>query len=289
MKSIAVNLRRVPLLFYIFSVLICFAFILLSTAYFADNTAENKSMLMYMLGGDRSLPALVMWHNALSSSDMNSWLLILAPLICCLGYVYTFCIEISTKNYIFSLNRQGLHRFMLSRFFCCGLYSSVIMLGGLLLSFITCVIYSRDLGSYTYAPIFKLLFNYQSSFVAVLEVCLTYIFYAFFMGVVCITLSSVISNAFTSCSSLVLILFLCGDIQSSYYSRFLRKMFRGEIAQDDYNHLADFLFVGNLAHGMPEFENSFHISYVVYIFVEIAIILLAYLIFQMAVKKKVMI
>ena len=131
MRSIAVTLRRVPILFYIISVFICYAFILLSTAYFADNPADDKSMLVYMLKGDNSLSALAMWHNALSSSDMNSWLLILTPLICCIGYVYAFCIETSTKSYVFSLQRQGLHRFVLSRFLGCGLYSAVIMISAL--------------------------------------------------------------------------------------------------------------------------------------------------------------
>jgi hypothetical protein len=152
MRSIAVDPRRVPLLFYVLSIVICFVFILLSTAYFADNPADNKSMLMYMLGGYQSLPALVMWHNALSSSDMNSWLLILTPLICCIGYVYAFCIEISTKSYIFSLHRQGLRRFVLSRFLGCGLYSAAIMLSALMMSFITCVLYSGRLGSFRIAP-----------------------------------------------------------------------------------------------------------------------------------------
>ena len=287
MRSMAINLRRVPLLFYILSVLICYLFILLSTAYFADNTSENKSMLMYMLGGYQSLPALVMWHNTLSSGDMNTWLLILVPLICCVGYVYTFCVEISTKCYVFSLNRQGLRRFLLSRFFGCGVYSSVIMLSALLLSFLTCVIYSRRLGSYPYAPIFELLFHCQSSFAAAVEVCLTYAVYAFFVGIVCITFAAVISNAFTSCSSLVLILFLCGDIQSSYKSRFMRKMFSGEVTLDDYDHFTDLLFVGNLAHGMPEFQRDLHVSYIVYIFALFALMLILYLIFHFVMKKKV--
>lgn len=287
MRSMAINLRRVPLLFYILSVLICYVFILLSTAYFADNTFENKSMLMYMLGGYQSLPALVMWHNTLSSGDMNTWLLILTPLICCIGYVYAFCIEISTKSYIFSLHRQGLRRFVLSRFLGCGLYSAAIMLSTLMMSFITCVLYSGRLGSYPYAPIFELLFHCQSSFAAAVEVCLTYAVYAFFVGIVCITLAAVISNAFTSCSSLVLILFLCGDIQSSYKSRFMRNMFSGEVTLDDYDHFTDLLFVGNLAHGMPEFQRDLHVSYIVYIFALFALMLILYLIFHFAIKKKV--
>lgn len=288
MKAISVNLRRVPLLFYILSVLICYVFILLSTAYFADNTSENKSMLMYMLGGYQSLPALVMWHNALSSSDMNSWLLILTPLICCIGYVYAFCIEISTKSYVFSLHRQGLRRFVLSRFLGCGLYSAAIMLSALMMSFITCVLYSGRLGSFSYAPIFELLFHCQSSFAAAVEVCLTYAVYAFFVGIVCITLAAVISNAFTSCSSLVLVLFLCGDIQSSYAGRFMRKMFSGEVTLDDYDHFTDFLFVGNLAHGMPQFQKDFHVPYIVYILALFAFLLILYLIFRFVMKKKVL-
>ena len=287
MKAISVNLRRVPLLFYIVSVLVCFVFILLSTAYFADNTDGNKSMLMYMLGGHRSLSALELWHNALSSSDMNTWLLILTPLICCVGYVYTFFIEMSTKCYVFSLNRQGLRRFMLSRFFGCGVYSSVIMLGALLLSLVTCVIYTGRLGSYPYAPISELLIHSQSSFAAAVEVCLTYAVYAFFVGIVCITLAAVISNAFTSCSSLVLILFLCGDIQSSYKSRFMRKLFGGEVTLDEYDHLTDLLFAGNLAHGMPGFQRDLHVPYTVYILALFALMLVLYLIFYFVMKKKV--
>ena len=288
MRSIAVTLRRVPILFYIISVFICYAFMLLSTAYFGDSKAEDQSMLVYMLKGDNSLSALAMWHNALSSSDMNSWLLILTPLICCIGYVYAFCIETSTKSYVFSLQRQGLRRFVLSRFLGCGLYSAVIMLSALVPALITCVIYSTKLGGYPYAPIAQMLFHHQTSLLAFFEVCLTYIFYAFFAGLVCITLAAVISNAFTSCSTLVLAAFLCGDIQSSYAGRFMRKMFGGEVTQADYNHFTDFLFVGNLAHGMPEFEKDFHISYAVYIFAVIAAATVIYLIFHFAVKKKVM-
>jgi hypothetical protein len=288
MRSIAVDLRRVPLLFYIASILICLVFILLSTAYFADDPADNKSMLVYMLGGERSLSALDMWHNALSSSDMNSWLLILTPLICCIGYVYAFCIEISTKSYIFSLHRQGLRRFVLSRFLGCGLYSAAIMLSALMMSFITCVLYSGRLGSYPYAPIFELLFHCQSSFAAAVEVCLTYAVYAFFVGIVCITLAAVVSNSFTSCSTLVLVLFLCGDIQSSYAGRFTHKMVVGEVQMSDYNHLTDFLFVGNLAHGMPQFQKDLHVSYIVYILALFVFLLILYLIFRFVMKKKVL-
>ena len=288
MRSIAAGLRRVPILFYILSVLLCFVFILLSTAYFADDPADDKSMLSYMLKGDNSLPALVMWHNALSSSDMNTWLLILSPLICAMGYVYAFCIEISTKSYIFSLQRQGLRRFVLSRFLGCGLYSAVIMLSALVLALIICTLYSRELGGYPFAPVFEMLFHHQSSLTAFFEVCLTYAFYAFFMGIVSITLAAVISNAFTSCSALVLVLFLFGDIQSSYSGNFMRKLFVGEVTQVDYSHFTDFLFVGNLAHGMPEFQNAFHLSYAVYIFAEIAVVIIVFVIFRLAVKKKVM-
>ena len=287
MRSTSLNLRRVPVLFYVLSIFICFVFILLSTAYFSDNNADNQSMIIYMLKGGRSLSGLVMWHNALSSSDMNTWLLILTPLICCIGYVYTFCIEISTKSYVFSLQRQGLRRFVISRFLGCGLYSAVIMFTALMLSLVTCIIYSGETGSYPFAPVSEMLFHHQSSLIALLEECLTYMLYAFFVGIACITLAAVISNAFTSCSSLVLVLFLCGDIQSSYNSRFLQKLFSAEVSQNDYNHLTDFLFVGNLAHGMPEFQNSFHLSYVVYILAEIAAVILIYLIFHLAVKKKV--
>ena len=287
MRSTSLNLRRVPVLFYVLSIFICFVFILLSTAYFSDNNADNQSMIIYMLKGGRSLSGLVMWHNALSSSDMNTWLLILTPLICCIGYVYTFCIEISTKSYVFSLQRQGLRRFVISRFLGCGLYSAVIMFTALMLSLVTCIIYSGETGSYPFAPVSEMHFHHQSSLIALLEECLTYMLYAFFVGIACITLAAVISNAFTSCSSLVLVLFLCGDIQSSYNSRFLQKLFSAEVSQNDYNHLTDFLFVGNLAHGMPEFQNSFHLSYVVYILAEIAAVILIYLIFHLAVKKKV--
>ncbi len=68
MRSIAVTLRRVPILFYILSVFICYAFILLSTAYFGDSKADDQSMIIYMLKGGSSLSGLAMWHNALSSS-----------------------------------------------------------------------------------------------------------------------------------------------------------------------------------------------------------------------------
>lgn len=288
MRSTSLNLQRVPIVFYILSVFICYAFILLSTAYFGDSKADDQSMIIYMLKGGSSLSGLAMWHNALSNSDMNSWLLILTPLICCIGYVYAFCIEISTKSYIFSLHRQGLRRFVLSRFLGCGLYSAVIMLSGMVLALITCVIYSGDPGGYPYAPIAQMLFHHQTSLLAFFEVCVTYIFYAFFAGLVCITLAALISNAFTSCSTLVLAAFLCGDIQSSYAGRFMRKLFAGEVTQDDYNHLTDFLFVGNLAHGMPEFQKDFHVSYAVYVFAVIATAILIYLIFHFAVKKKVM-
>ena len=288
MRSIAVDLRRVPLLFYVLSIVICFVFMLLSTAYFADNITDNKSMLIYMLGGYQSLPALVMWHNALSSSDMNSWLLILTPLICCIGYVYAFCIEISTKSYIFSLHRQGLRRFVLSRFLGCGLYSAAIMLSALMMSFITCVLYSGRLGSFSYAPIAQMLFHHQSAFIAMLEVCITYALYAFFAGAACITLAAVVSNAFTSCSTLVLVLFLCGDIQSSYAGRFMHKMVVGEVQMSDYNHLTDFLFVGNLAHGMPQFQKDLHVPYIVYILALFAFLLILYLIFRFVMKKKVL-
>lgn len=287
MKEIIVNLKRVPLLFYILSTAICFVFILLSTAYFADDQSNNQSMLIYMLSGDHSLSALTMWHNVLSSSDMNTWLLILTPLICCIPYVYSFCIEMNTKCYIFSLNRQGLHKFLLSRFIGSGLFSAIVMLIALILSVITSIIYCGTIGNYAESPIAIMLLHHQSNLLAFIEVCITYMFYAFLIGIICITLSSFISNAFTSCSTLVLILFLCGDIQSSYRSKFQRRMFDGEISQEDYNHFTDFLFVGNLAHGMPEFQYDFHVSYVVYMLAFILMIVILYMIFYSVMKKKV--
>lgn len=287
MRDIVVNLRRVPLLFYILSIWICFVFILLSTSYFAEDQANDQSMLIYMLKGDHSLSGSMMWHNALSSSNMNSWLLILMPLICSIGYVYQFCVDISTKCYIFSLNRQSLHKFLISRFLGCGSYSSIIIFSALVLSFIVSVTYSKELGSYSEAPIAEMLVHNHSVILAISEVTLTYTCYAFFVGIICITLAALVSNAFTSCSTLVLVLFLCGDVQSSYKSRFLRKLFSGEIRQEDYNHFTDFLFVGNLAHGMPEFQNDFHVSYWIYLFAITAIIVLFYLIFHFVMKKKV--
>ena len=116
---------------------------------------------------------------------------------------------------------------------------------------------------------------------------MTYIFYAFLIGIICITLASSISNAFTSCSTLVLVLFLMGDVQSSYRSRFFKKMFSGEVSRYEYNHYTDFLFVGNVAHGMPEFQNDFHMPYIIYMIAYIAVIILFYLVFHNIMKKKV--
>lgn len=287
MKDIAVNLRRVPMIFYILSTLICFVFMLLSTSYFADDPADNQSMLIYMIRGGNSLSGLNMWHNTLSSSDMNTWLLILTPLICCVGYVYSFNIEISTRCYLSSLNRQGLRRFMMSRFFGCGIYSSIIMFSALVLTLLTATLYSHELGNYSEAPITEMLIHRNSVVLALSEVTLTYICYAFIVGIICLTLSAIISNAFTSCSTLVLILFLMGDIQSSYHSKFLKKMFSGECSPDEYNHFTDFLFVGNIAHGMPEFQNDFQIPYVLYLVIVVFIIMMIYLVFYTVMKKKV--
>lgn len=63
MKDIIVNLKRVPLIFYILSAALCFVFMLLSTAYFDDDPTNNQSMLIYMLNGNHSLSGLMMWHN----------------------------------------------------------------------------------------------------------------------------------------------------------------------------------------------------------------------------------
>ncbi len=287
MKDIIVNLKRIPFIFYVLSAALCFIFMLLSTAYFGDDPTNNQSMLIYMLNGDHSLSGLIMWHNALSSDDMNTWLLILTPLICSIAYVYSFCIDMNTKCYIFSMNRQGLRKFLLSRFIGSGLFSAIIMLIALILSFITSIIYCGTIGNYAESPIAIMLLHHQSNLLAFIEVCITYMFYAFLIGIICITLSSFISNAFTSCSALVLVLFLCGDIQSSYRSNFQRRMFSGEINQEDYNHFTDFLFVGNLAHGMPEFQNDFHLSYIVYMIAIILLLVFLYSIFYYIMKKKV--
>lgn len=289
MKDIAAVLRRVPIIFYVLSVLVCLAFILLSTSYFADDPSQNESMLMYMLKGGDTLSALSMWHNALSSSDMNTWLLILTPLICSMSYVYTFSIDMNARCYLFSLNRQGLRKFTLSRFVGSGLYASIIMFSALMVAFVIALIYSRELGSYSYAPVCEMLIHRQSDFLAFAEVCITYTCYAFFIGVLCIMLASFISNAFTSCSALVLVLFMMGDVQSSYRSRFFKSVYSGEVTPDDYNHFTDFLFVGNPVHGMPDFENSFPVPYEAYIAVCIVVIVLMYVLFHAIIKKKVII
>ena len=289
MKNIGTNLRQVPIVFYVLSVLICVAFILLSTAYSADDPKQNESMLMYMVKGGNTLPALYMWHNALSSSDMNTWLLILTPLICSVSYVYTFSIDMNSRCYLFSLNRQGLRKFTLSRFIGSGLYASIIMLSSLMIAFVAALIYSHELGSYSYAPICEMLIHKQSDFLAFAEVCITYACYAFFIGVLSVTLASFVSNSFTSCSALVLLLFMMGDMQSSYHSRFYKSVYRGEVTPDDYNHFTDFLFVGNPVHGMPDFENSFSVPYEVYITVCIAVFILMYILFHAIIKKKVII
>lgn len=289
MKNTGTALQRVSIKFYALSVVICVAFVLLSTTYFADNPKQNESMLMYMINGGNTLPALSMWHNALSSSDMNTWLLILTPLICSMSYVYAFTIDINSRCYLFSLNRQGLRKFIYSRFIGAGLYSSIIMLSAILISFFIAVIYCRDFGSYSYAPICEVLIHKQSDILAFSEICITYSCYAFFMGIVSITLASVISNAFTSCSALTLILFIMGDTQSSYHSRFFKSVYSGKADIEDYNYFWDFLFVGNLAHGMPDFENSFSALYEAYIALCITIVLLIYAIFYAIIKKKVII
>lgn len=289
MRDVVVNLRRVPLLFYILSTLICFVFILLSTSYFADDPKQNTSMLMYMLKGGNTLSALDIWHNALSSSDMNTWLLILTPLICSMSFIYAFSIDMSSKYYLFSLNRQNLRKFTLSRFIASGLYSSIIMLSALMIAFVIALIYSRELGIRSDAPMCEMLFHKQSVFLAFAEISIKYVCYTFFIGIVCITFASVISNAFTSCSAIVLVLFMAGDMQSSYYSKFIKSFFSGEVTYDDYNHFTDFLFVGNLAHGMPEFENSFSVPYELYIAICIGAVILMYGLFHEIIKKKVII
>lgn len=287
MKDIFSSLRRVPSAFYFLSIFICVVFILLSTSYFADAQADSQSMLAYMLKGDGLLPGLVMWQNALSSSDMNTWLLILTPLICSVPYVYAFCIEMNTRCYLFSLNRQGLYRFTASRFLGAGIYSSFVMFLAMMISFLAAIVYSGDLGSFNEAPIAGMLLHRQSTLLAFLEVCLTYIFYAFFVGIVCIALASLISNAFTSCSTMTLVLFLMGDARSSYQSRFFRKMFSGEVSYEEYNHYMDLMFVGNLAHGMPDFQNDFHVPYAVYMLTCLAAAALVYIIFHNVMKRKV--
>lgn len=289
MKDIAVNLRRVPIIFYILSVLTCVVFMMLSTALFADDPKQNVSMLMYMVKGDDRLSALDIWHNVLSSSDMNTWLLILTPLICSMSYIYTFCIDMNSKNFIFSLNRQGLRKFTLSRFLGAGICSAIVMFSAMMIVFAAALIYSRELGERTYAPVCQMLFGRQSVFLAFSEVCVTYVCYAFFVGILSITLASVITNAFTSCSALVLILFMMGDVQSSYHSRFIKKLFRGMVTNDDYNHFMDFLFVGNPAHGMPDFEADFPVPYELYIAFCIAVTVLLYVIFRTIIRRKVII
>lgn len=289
MKNIIVNLRRVPIVFSVLSILMCVVFILLSTSYFADDPKQNESMLMYMIKGGNTLSTLNMWHNALSSSDMNTWLLILTPLICSMSYVYTFSIDMNSRCYLFSLNRQGLRKFTLSRFIGSGLYATIIMLSSLMIAFVITLIYSDELGSYSYAPVCEMLIHRQSDFLAFAEVCITYACYAFFIGVLSVTLASFISNSFTSCSALVLLLFMMGDMQGSYRSRFYKSVYSGEVTPDDYNHFTDFLFVGNPVHGMPDFENSFSVSYEVYIAVCIAVVILMYVLFHAIIKKKVII
>lgn len=289
MRNIGTNLRRVPILFYLLSVIVCVMFILLSTAYFADDPKQNESMLMYMINGGNTLPALYMWHNALSSSDMNTWLLILTPLICSMSYVYTFSIDMNSRCSLFSLNRQGLKNFTVSRFIGSGIYSGIIMLSAMVISFVIALLYSRDVGDFAYAPLSEILIHRQTAVLAFLEVCAAYVCYAFFIGVLCVTLSAFINNAFTSCSSLVLLLFMLGDIQSSYRSRFYNDFFAGKVTQDEYNYFTDFLFVGNLSHGMPEFESNFSVPYGVYIAVCIFIILMLYVLFHEIIRRKVII
>jgi hypothetical protein len=62
----------------------------------------------------------------------------------------------------------------------------------------------------------------------------------------------------------------------------------GEVQMSDYNHLTDFLFVGNLAHGMPQFQKDLHVPYIVYILAFFAFLLILYLIFRFVMKKKVL-
>ena len=68
----------------------------------------------------------------------------------------------------------------------------------------------------------------------------------------------------------------------------MHKMVVGEVQMSDYNHLTDFLFVGNLAHGMPQFQKDFHVPYIVYILALFAFLLILYLIFRFVMKKKVL-
>lgn len=151
---------------------------------------------------------------------MNVWLLILTPLICCVPYVYTFCIDMNSRNYIFSLNRQGFRRFIASRFVGAGVFAAIILCSAMMITFLIALFYSGNLGSYSIAPISEMLIHRQNTALAFAELCITYCCYAFFIGVICITLAAIISNAFTSCGTLVLVLFMIGDVQSSYNSKF---------------------------------------------------------------------
>ena len=67
----------------------------------------------------------------------------------------------------------------------------------------------------------------------------------------------------------------------------MRKLFGGEVTLDEYDHLTDLLFAGNLAHGMPGFQRDLHVPYTVYILALFALMLVLYLIFHFVMKKKV--
>lgn len=142
---------------------------------------------------------------------------------------------------------------------------------------------------YFSAPLTSYIIKNPPILCAIIELICTYCIYAFIIGSITISLAVFSMNAFTSSSCVSLLLYIMGNIYNSYVGEFTRKtaecVQRGEEAPE-FNHFYDFLLLGNLAHGMPDFEANFGKNYIIFILLEITIIALAYIVFSIFIRKK---
>lgn len=294
MNALFCEYKKIPFIHIIYGVFGCLILLLLSTGYFGNIESENLTTLS-CITSKFNINSIQLWINTLSIGGTGTWLLVLLPMFCAMPYINLFLIEIKSKNYIFQLSRTKVRKYIIFKFFGCGLYCSTILFTAMIIVLIISILRLgvSDIDTVFFsAPITSHIIKNPPLICAIIELIYTYCIYAFIIGIITITLSVFSMNAFTSSSSIALLLYIIGNIYSSYLGEFTRKT--AECAQTGeelpiFNHLYDFLLLGNLAHGMPDFEVNFDKPYIIYIVFVLILIVLAYIVFlNLAMKKLIL-
>lgn len=295
MGRLLCEIKKVPLRYFIAGLIGCILLIMFSTGFYGDTENDTYSLIYVLCSRTITINSIQLWLNSLSSGGNNTWLLVLSPIFCTLPYINIFCLEIKSNIYMFGVSRESTKKYIFYKYTSCGIYSGLVIISAmmivLLLSIFKYGFQDNEIIS-SQGYIVSSFISEPHTIFLILETLITYFLYAFILGVIIIFISILTLNAFTSTASTSLLLYIIGNIYSSYlgeYTRETTSALQNGLEQPDYNEYMELLFVGNWAHGMSNFKSYFNIPYISFVFFEIVFLLILYYFFDKLVRKRIFI